>query len=322
VHVLRGGDPALLGSAVTELVHRLVGADDRSLVVEELDGEDYSIGALVDAAQTPPFLTEHRVVVGRGIERFSADELKVLGAYLRDPLTTTDLVLAAAGERLPKSFLDAVKASGGTITDTDVSTRRADRDGWVAEQVVAAGLRLDRAARDAVVAHFGEDLGRLASLLDTLQAAYGQGARIGTDDLAPFLGEGGSVPPWDLTDAIDRGDAAAALAMLERMLHAGVRHPLQVMAILHGHFTRMLRLDGSGAHDERAAATLLGLKGSTFPARKALDQLKRLGPEGLRRSFALLARADLDLRGQRDLPEELVMEVLVARLARLTPARR
>jgi DNA polymerase-3 subunit delta len=322
VHLVRGGDEALLGAAVSELVHRLVGDADRDLVVEELDGDEYGIAALVDAAQTPPFLTEHRVVVGRGIGRFTADDLKPLAAYLADPLPTTDLVLTVSGERLPKAFLDAVKAAGGIVVDTDVGTRKADRDEWITEQVAASGLKLDRTARDAAGARLGEDLGRLGSLLDTLAGAFGPGAKLTAADIAPFLGEGGGVPPWDLTDAIDQGDTAKALAMLDRMLHGGDRHPLQVMAILHGHYGRMLRLDGSGAHDERAAADVLGMKGSTFQARKALDQVRRLGPEGLRRAFALLAQADLDLRGAKDWPDGLVMEVLIARLARLTtPAR-
>ena len=33
-------------------------------------------------------------------------------------------------------------------------------------------------------------------------------------------------------------------------MRAGERHPLQVMAILHGHYAKLLALDGSGAHDE------------------------------------------------------------------------
>ena len=55
--------------------------------------------------------------------------------------------------------------------------------------------------------------------------------------------------------------------------------------------------------------------GSTFPARKALSQARRLGSKGLRRSVELLAAADLDLRGAQAWPDELVVEVLVARLA-------
>ena len=43
---------------------------------------------------------------------------------------------------------------------------------------------------------------------------------------------------------------------------------------------------------------MLGMKGSTFPAKKALDQGRRLGgDEGRRRRSQLLAQADVDLRG-------------------------
>ena len=73
-------------------------------------------------------------------------------------------------------------------------------------------------------------------------------------------------------------------------------------------------------HDEKTAAALLGVK-SGFQARKALDQSRRLGHDGIARAIALLAGADLDLRGAKEWPDELVMEVLVARLARLTRRR-
>jgi DNA polymerase-3 subunit delta len=171
--------------------------------------------------------------------------------------------------------------------------------------------------------HLGEDLGRLGNLLETLAAAYGHGQRIGVDDVEPFLGEAGSVPPWELTDAIDKGRSAAAISALQRMLTGGERHPLQVMATLHAHYARMLRLDGAGVRDEGQAAELLGMKGSTFPAKKALEQGRVLGHAAIAEAFRLLAEADLDLRKfRKDWPEELVMEVLVGRLSRLGPDRR
>ena len=40
------------------------------------------------------------------------------------------------------------------------------------------------------------------------------------------------------------------------------------------------------------------------------------------RAVALLAQADLDLKGAKEWPEELVAEVLVARLSRLGGSRR
>ena len=141
-------------------------------------------------------------------------------------------------------------------------------------------MKLDATARDLVTDRLGEDLGRLPALLDGLEATYGPGARLGEDEVEPFLGEAGGVPPWELTDAIDGGDTAAALDRLDRMIGGGERHPLQILATLTGHYSRVLALSGSDATDEKAAAALLGLKGSTFPAAKALDQARRLGPTG------------------------------------------
>jgi DNA polymerase III subunit delta len=79
-----------------------------------------------------------------------------------------------------------------------------------------------------------------------------------------------------------------------------------------------LALDGADVRTEKDAAALLGMKGSTFPARKALETARRLGSDRIAQAVQLVARADLDLRGARAWPPELVLEVLVARLARLS----
>ena len=88
VHLLTGDDESLLRAAVSDLVHQLVGDGDRSLMVDEFDGEEYELGAVVDAAQTPPFLTDRRVVVARDVGRFTADEVGPLVALPRRPAPT------------------------------------------------------------------------------------------------------------------------------------------------------------------------------------------------------------------------------------------
>ena len=322
-YLVKGGDAVLRAQAVRALVHELVGDDDAALVVEEHEAgaDDGDLGALVDAARTPPFLTDRRVVVAREISAVSSAALEPLLAYLADPLDTTTLVLVT-GERgrLSPKLTAAVK-SVGRVVEAGVPTQRAGRSAWLADHVRQGPVRLDADALSLVDDHLGEDLGRLTSLLATLAAAYGHRSRLGVDDVRPFLGEAGAVPPWELTDAIDRGEADAALAALHRMLAAGGRHPLQVMAVLHTHVARMLRLDGAGIADAAAAAEALGTK-SSYPAKKALEQGRRLGHEGVARAVALLAEADLDLRGTKGWPEELVLEVLVARLSRLSPRAR
>jgi DNA polymerase-3 subunit delta len=330
VRLVKGADDVLRGEALTRLIAELVGDGDRSLLVDEIDLDAAELGAAVDAAQTPPFLTERRIVVIRHFGRFSkADELTGLLAYLEDPLPSTDLVLvwersnepSARVVRIPPTLTKAIKAAGGEVVDTDAPGGRG-LSTWIGEQFAAAGLDVEPRARDRVVGLLGEDAGGVVGLINRLTGAFGTGRRLRLDDIEPFLGEAGGVPPWDLTDAIDQGDVPLALDRLRRMMTAGDRHALAVMATLQSHYLRMLRLDGSGVRTEKDAAAVLGLKGSTFPAKKALAQSKRLGGAGVRRAVQLLAEADVDLRGAQAWPGELVMEVLVARLARASrPAR-
>ena len=105
-HLLTGDDESILRNAVVELIDQLVGDGDRTLMVDEFDGDDYELRAVVDAAQTSPFLSEKRVVIARGVGRFLTDEVAPLVAYVGNPLETTDLVLVAgAGKvaRIPSS---------------------------------------------------------------------------------------------------------------------------------------------------------------------------------------------------------------------------
>lgn len=337
VVVVKGGDEVLLADAVVDLVRALVGAGDRALMVEELTADAYDDGTgtpdltpVVDAAQTPPFLTDRRVVVARHAGGWSTkDVVAPLVAYLEDPLPSTSLVVVwekddRPGKQgrvaaVPRSLADAVVAAGGTVLDTAPGTGKA-RGVWVDEQLADAGVTLDAAARAALVTHVGDEVARLPAVLTTLEGVFGAGARLGVDDVVPYLGEAGDVAPWDLTDAIDAGDVTLALDRLHRMLAGGGRHPLQVMATLTNHYLRMVRLDDPDVRGEKAAAEALGIKGSTFPARKALAGAQRLGSARLAEFATLLAGADLDLHGARAWPPELVVEVLVARLAGRTRA--
>ena len=318
-YLVKGDDPTLLADAVRGLLESVVGDDDHSLAVEELtlqQGDDQRVPAVLDACLTPPFLTERRVVLVRNAGLLIADEAARLIEYLQQPLDTTVLVFVAGGGTIPAKLVAAVKERG-EIVDASAPRQGRERTSWIVERLKDAPLKFDAPAGTRLGEHLGEDVARLGGIIEVLVAAYGEDARIGTAELEPFLGEAGAVAPWDLTDAIDKGDQVVALAHLHRMLAAGERHPLVVLATLHRHFQSMLRLDGAGVRNEAEAAQLLGLRGSTFPARKALSSANKLGGAKIRRAITLIAEADLDLRGMKAWPDHLVMEVLVARLCQL-----
>jgi len=320
-YLVKGDDASVVAQEVRALLADVVGDLDHALVVEEIGGgpgEELSVGAVVDACLTPPFLVDRRVVVVREAGRLLTADVPRLVEVVKDPLPSTVLVLVGGGGTVPAPLVKAVNAAGKII---DVTTSKAgDRKAWLHEHLRGAPVKLEPPAADLLAGHVGEDLGRVEGLLGALSAAYGEGARISADELAPYLGEAGNVPRYELTDAIDKGDPGRALLVLHRMLDAGGLVPIQVLATLHGHFANMLALDGDDVAGERDAAALLGT--APFVAKKALEQSRRLGSTRIAEAVNLIAAADLDVRGASGLNAEVVIEILVARLARQTrPAR-
>lgn len=326
VHLVKGGDEILLADGARDLVERLVGDADRNEVLSEFHGDDYTMGDVLIAASTVSMFGS-RVVVARNAGRFSTDELAPLLAYLQDPAPDSVLVVVwdkpvtpgARSNPLPKKLTDAVKGAGGEVHDCGLPGGKG-RGMWAEDQMDAATVRLSPRARRLVLERLGDDLSRLGGILTVLDATFGDAA-LEPDDIEPYLGDAGAVPPWDLTDAIDRGDVAGAVVNLQRLLGNGARHPLQVMVTLQTHVERMLRLDGADVRDEKAAAELLGLKGSPFPAKKAMQQGRKLGSAKVARANVLVAAADLDLRGRSAQDGSAVLETLVARLAALSSGR-
>lgn len=336
VFVVKGSDPTLvdrgLGRLLAELTSPESAAGDPedqtvadsnvAVAIEEHrapNAEDALVlGPVLDALFTPAFLADRRIVVLRDAERLDSSQASELSSRLGESFAPNVLVLAVVAKALPAVLAKAVKAGGREI-DTSPGPSGKARTQWLSEQLQTAPVHLDPAARHLLENHLGEDVSRLYPLLDVLAAAYGEGGRVTPAELEPFLGEEGGAPPWELTDALDDGDAAKAVQVARRLLGPGGRHPFQLLATLHKHYGAMLRLDGSGITDAGEAASLLGM--SPYPARKVLAQGRRLGADRVAHAISLVADADLDLRGVVAWPDELVIEVLLARLAQLARAR-
>jgi len=344
LHLVLGDDAVLISEAVSATVDELVGEGDRGLMLEILSETEYKNDEggydplrLIDAARTPPFLTEKRVVVGRHVSRFSRkDDYGPLVKMLEEPLDTTDLVLVWEKgiepkvdkmPALPKALKEAIEVAGGVTIKTSAG-RGKEAGVWLRDQLGQSTLDFDRAAVAALEDLLGDESGRLVGIVRTLEGALGQGATVTVADVETYGGsEKGGTVPWALDDAIDSGNIGEALELLTRLIpYDGAPTDrngaaFRLMATLHRRYSNMLRLDGAGVGSDKQAAELLGMKGSTFPAKKAMQQSRKLGTEKLARAIELLATADMQLRGTVDWPSELVMEVLVARLASLSARR-
>ena len=127
---------------------------------------------VVNAAQSPPFVTATRVVVVRDYEQLTAGEAEPIVSVLDDLLETTTLVFVSGGGRAPKNLADALKAA------TPVGTDSEKTHDVLAAELKRHGLTFRNDASALVIEHLGDDAGRVSGFLDVVGSMFGADATV------------------------------------------------------------------------------------------------------------------------------------------------
>jgi len=265
--------------------------------------------------QQAMFAARLRVVV-RGVESLSADAAARLAEALAEEEPTNEIVLVVSGKRVPK----ALAGLGAASVEHHAVARDADRRSFVVEAARRRGLELDPAALALVVAQVGLELAQVTPLMEVLVGVYGRGARLGPDEVRPYLVRAGEVPLWVLTDAVEQGRAAQAVSVLQRLLDAEVA-PQLVLATLERRYLDLVALAPPGVSSVAQAASVLGESSSRRLSEAAVGRMLRAARKlDQHRAIAIvgwIADAYRDLRGESLLDAEAVLVLLVTRLSQV-----
>ena len=225
----------------------------------------------------------------------------------------------AAGARQGRQRRTASIGRAGDGADRRRARRRGSR-------TPACELAPD--ASTHLLAHLGDDAGRVPELVEVLASAYGGGATIGRRRRRGLSRRRRHRGPFDLTNAIDRGDVArrrsrCCTGCSRRRARAQPKplHPMQVMATLVRHYQRLLRLDDPSITHEgtgRGGARDEERRRSPVPARGVEAARDRRSA----RRDAVCSPRPSSTSGASGLDERTVIDVLVARLAASTRRHR
>ncbi len=342
VMIIRGDDQELVARRVRELVSaiRVDGAD----VIDVTAGMDDVDQALRAANQSFMF-SERALVVVREASKLSADERQLATAVIENGVDPNFLIFVelrevrsavkedeAEAENTGSSkdnLIELVKKCGG-IEIVKSPTGKGDRRSFVEDAARGFQLTLSPGAISLLVEHLADDLGRLESILRVLESRYGSGVRIESDDLAEYLGDHGAVPFWDLTEAIEKGDASAALAVLRTITVDQGRDPVILIAVIGKRLSELASIAspsitrGDDVNSALRRSGLLTGKGSKHPyvAGKMIPIARSLDFGDFRQAFNWISEADRALRGDPVLPPDMALEILVARLCSMYRRKR
>jgi DNA polymerase-3 subunit delta len=313
VYLVGGSDRPKVERAVRRLRERLGGEATEALSAEESSAED----AVAACNALGLFTGEARLVLVESVERWKAADAKAIADYLATPAPATVLALVA-GEVKADSALAKACAKAGELLVYE-APRKRDLPGWVAEQLGRLGASADPDACRALVELVGEDLRALTTEIEKLATWAGE-EPIGARDVERLAVAAADVPPWTLTDAWGRRDAAAVLSALEEALERADSPRADTVARLVGSLSahvRMVRacqrLDGEGVSAD-VAAKRLGKR--PFPVQKAYSQARNFSVDELGEAVIRIAELERAVRGGSRLSGELELSRVLVEITR------
>ncbi|HEY1375691.1 MAG TPA: DNA polymerase III subunit delta [Gemmataceae bacterium] len=313
VYVLAGDEPFLKRQVLAALDAALLGDADPDFARTVHPGPTADWSAVRADLDTLPFLSPRRVVVIDQADPFVTKYRPALEKYVGQPAKTGVLILDVkawpANTKLAKLVPEAATIVCKPPRPQDVVRWATD---WAKTR---HGKKLDADAAGWLVELVGPEMGLLDQEIAKLAAYAGDRPAISREDVDRLVGRSRAAEAFKIFDAIGLGQPAEALAILGRLLDQG-EEPLGLL----GAFSWQLRRLARAARLHRAGRPLpaaIDAAGFQPWARDRVErQLRHLGRRRLDRVYDWLLEADLALKSTGALPERVVLERLVVRLAR------
>jgi len=232
VRLFMGEETFLMEEALTALKTAL--GDEALTNFSAFNGdESIRVEDLLGLCNTLPFLGERRLIILRNVQKLTAKALAQIGAYCRNPLETTTLVMTVEGQP-PKSGDTLFKH----LPDTVVRQRFDPLKGpevvtWIQARAKGQKKTIDKEAAALLAELTGGHTWFMASEIDKLSLYAGDRAAITRADVEYLVMKTAESSIFAFQDALfeRRKEALARLTELEA---TGIE-PLEVVAMLENH---------------------------------------------------------------------------------------
>jgi DNA polymerase III subunit delta len=267
--------------------------------VELLEGDECTAESVVNALSAMTFALGRRFVIVDGVERWKeadvAEVARAMKSMDAEALTVAFFGREEGRYKVPAALHKAVEAAGGQIAEeSTVKPRELPR--WLAARAAELGVELDNQAARALIAHVGDRQQRLLRELEKLALEYGQGARLGVEEVEQSSASSAERKTWTLADALVAGDEKTATRALVELRQQGERLP----GLLYNMVRRLrdaLAIAEALAAGQPPAQIRKGLRMPSFAADRLIADVSKRDVDAFRRALELMADLELESRG-------------------------
>ena len=297
-YLIHGDDHGRIGERRARL-RAMAEAESGQNGVELFEGDACSAEAVANALSAMTFALGRRFVIADGVERWKEADVAAVAAAMEgaDPETLTVAFFAREDGRLkvPAALHKAVEKAGGQIAAENVLKSRA-LPPWLVKQAAELGLELDQQAAKALVAQVGDRRLRLLRELEKLGIEYGEGARIGVEEIEASCASSAERKTWTLADALVAGDGKTATRLLLELRQQGDRLPSLLYQMVR-RVREALAIAEALTAGQPPGQIRRTLRMPSYAADRLIADVSNRDPEAYRRALDILAELEVESRG-------------------------
>ncbi len=232
------GDEAYLRLQNRDKLLKALGCDSSSMNFNRYEGEACSPAAIIDMAETMPFLADKRVILVQN-SGFFKDGCPELADYLKKPADTALLIFVEKEVDRRKDIYKAVAKSGFDIecvTQDEVMLKK-----WVASKFRSEGKSISAQALARLIEHVGTDMSNISTEIEKLVCFCIDKSEISVEDIDAVCANYLTGRIFAMTDAISAQNQKQAMELYYDLL-ALKEPPAKILALITRQFNIMLQV--------------------------------------------------------------------------------
>ena len=321
VYLLYGSEKYQMNEFAALLEAELLAKEERDFALIHLDLSETPIQAVVEEAETVPFMVPRKLVFVKDASMFTAGRdsgkiehrVEALLEYMDNPAEYSVLVFIVNQEKLDerKKVVKAVKKAGTVLNFTPLGGE--DLLKWVEKKAAGRGCTLERGAAEALVRNAGTSLQALAGEVDKLCLYAGDGGTIHESAVHQLVARSTEQSVFALIEDIANLKVDRALSIFYELLKQK-EEPIKIAALISRQFRIILQVKilSRQSYSQQQIASQIGVH--PYAVKIAGEQAKKFETSKLEHILNYLAELDYKMKSG-GVDKVLGLEMFLLRLA-------
>lgn len=303
VYCLYGSEKFRMNEFAALIEKELIAKEERDFAVIPFDLSETPVQAVVEEAETVPFMVPRKLLIVRDAALFTAgkDSAKVehrpevLQEYLAAPAEFSVIVFLVNSDKLDerKKIVKALKSSATVLAFNPLGAEELLR--WVEKGIKDRGCTAAPGAAEALIASAGTGLQGLSAEMDKLCLFAGTGGIVDTAAIESLVPRGTEQNVFSLVEDIANLRLDNAVGMLHELLKQR-EEPIKIAALIARQFRIILQVKDLSAQSyaQGQIASRVGLH--PYAVKLAAEQARKFSGEQLRDILSRLADLDYQMK--------------------------